>query len=73
MLQQGRDGKDHCPGRTMLQAAHGLPSRMLRSNLAQQLRPSNLCNPRQLPPIHLPHLLSGIMPQLQVRCPHSLM
>ncbi|KIK32084.1 hypothetical protein CY34DRAFT_187826 [Suillus luteus UH-Slu-Lm8-n1] len=52
MLQRGRDGKDRCPGRTLLQAAHGLPSPVPRSNLAQHLRPSHPCNPSQLfPPL----------------------
>jgi hypothetical protein len=73
MLVRGRSGKDRCPGRTPLQAAHGLPSPVPRSNLAQQLRPSHLCNPSQLPLIRLPHLLSAIMLQLQVRRPHGLM
>ncbi|KAG2742649.1 hypothetical protein P692DRAFT_201218595 [Suillus brevipes Sb2] len=73
MLVRGRNGKDRCPGRTLLQAAHGLPSPVPRNNLAQQLRPSHLCNPSQLSPIRLPHLLSVIMPQLQVRRPHALM
>ncbi|KAG2751638.1 hypothetical protein P692DRAFT_20358812 [Suillus brevipes Sb2] len=73
MPQQGRDGKDRCPGKTLLQAARGLPSRMQRNNLAQQLSPSHLCNPSQLSPIRLPQLLSVIMLRLQVRRPHGLM